>query len=141
MAADRLRVVLDTNIVISSLWGGHPAKIMDYWKTGSFELLITDPILKEYLAVLARFRLSDAELQEHGLLFLDSPFATLVHPHETITAISADATDNRFLECAVEGRAGYIVSGDHHLLALERFRGIPIVNARAFLGAMEKQIP
>jgi len=139
MAADRLRVVLDTNIVISSLWGGHPGMIMDRWKTGGFDLLLSDAILKEYLAVLARFRLSDKDLQERGLLFLDSPFTSMVQPRETVTAVPADPTDNRFLECAVEGLAGYIVSGDRHLLALKRFRGIPIVTARSFLAAFDSR--
>jgi len=64
-------------------------------------------------------------LQERGLLFLDSPFTSIVQPRETVTAVPADPTDNRFLECAVEGLAGYIVSGDRHLLALKRFRSIP----------------
>ena len=50
-----------------------------------------------------------------------------------IRAIEADPTDNIFLECAVDGKADYIISGDRHLLALGSFRGIPIVRAKDFL--------
>lgn len=44
-----------------------------------------------------------------------------------------DPEDNRVLECALEAEADYIVSGDHHLLSLEEFRGIKIVRAADLL--------
>ena len=50
-----------------------------------------------------------------------------------LTVISADPTDNIFLECAVAGKADYIISGDKHLLDLKSYQGIPIVKARDFL--------
>jgi predicted nucleic acid-binding protein len=57
-------------------------------------------------------------------------------PSETITAISVDPTDNMFLECAVAGQVDLIVSGDPHLNALEKFRGIPIITPRDLLNRL-----
>jgi len=59
--------------------------------------------------------------------------AQFVIPNETITAISVDPSDNRFLEAAVAGDAICIVSGDNHLLEIKAWRGIPILTAREFL--------
>jgi predicted nucleic acid-binding protein len=59
-----------------------------------------------------------------------------VHPQERL-AIIADDPDNRILECAVAGPADFIISGDHHLLDLENYQGIKIVNPARFLEAIE----
>ncbi len=57
----------------------------------------------------------------------------LVEPKEKINIIKEDSDDNKFLECAVEACADYIISGDDHLLKLHQFRGIAIVSPREFL--------
>jgi len=131
------RVVVDTNVFVSSLWGGNPQKVVDLWKEGRFLLLISLPVLKEYLAVLARFGLSDQQLKERGCLFLESPFSILVHPSRHFTVIKEDPSDNMFLECAVEGKADHIVSGDAHLLGLGTFRKISIVPPGVFLQSFD----
>jgi len=61
----------------------------------------------------------------------------LVKPETVINKITDDA-DNRVLECAVDGEAGFIVTGDHHLLDLESFRGIRILKARELLDMFTK---
>jgi predicted nucleic acid-binding protein len=53
--------------------------------------------------------------------------------HLEICIVTGIPCDNKFLACALDGRADAIVSGDHHLLALRRFRDIPILTARQFL--------
>ena len=63
--------------------------------------------------------------------------AELVRPGITLDIVTDDPDDNRILECAAEGRADYIVSGDRHLLRLKCYEGIPIVNVREFLTTLE----
>ena len=53
-----------------------------------------------------------------------------------LSVIREDPDDDRYLECAVEGQAEYIVSGDRHLLALGSYRHISIVPPRAFLAVV-----
>ena len=50
-----------------------------------------------------------------------------------VSEIKQDPEDNKFLACALEGEAAYIVSGDNHLLKLKHYKGIQIVTARSFL--------
>jgi putative PIN family toxin of toxin-antitoxin system len=57
----------------------------------------------------------------------------LVDPAVSLDLIQDDPDDNRVLECAAEGNADMIVSGDRHLLRLERFGEIPILRVREFL--------
>lgn len=58
--------------------------------------------------------------------------ADLVKPGQNLAVLEDDA-DNRVLECAIDGRADFIISGNHHLLDLREFRGIPILSASDFL--------
>jgi uncharacterized protein len=66
-------------------------------------------------------------------------YAHTISTISTIDKIELDPTDNIFLECAVDGYADYIISGDHHLLELKEFDNIPIVTAVEFL-TLEKLI-
>ena len=59
-------------------------------------------------------------------------FSEMVHPKERLEVI-ADDPDNRILECAVEGQAEFIISGDKHLLKLKAYQGIAIVTPVDFL--------
>lgn len=60
-------------------------------------------------------------------------FTTLTPGKGRIKAVQEGPSDNIYLDCALEGSADYIVSGDRHLLDLETFRKIPIVSPAAFL--------
>ncbi|MEK7674855.1 MAG: hypothetical protein AAB676_03340 [Verrucomicrobiota bacterium] len=51
--------------------------------------------------------------------------------------IAADPDDDAVLECAVVGQAQYLISGDHHLLALGNFQGVQIVKAAEFLAVIQ----
>lgn len=66
-------------------------------------------------------------------------FAEFVEPDEDITAVEADPDDDKFLEAAVAGTVDYVVSGDQHLLELGSFRGIEIVDPRAFYEQLEAE--
>ena len=59
--------------------------------------------------------------------------ADFVDPSETIDVLSEDPEDNRILECALEAKANYIITGDVHLLKMNRFQDFEVLNAVAFL--------
>jgi len=65
--------------------------------------------------------------------------AISVAPTKKIEAVKEDPSDNKFLECAIESRADYIVTGDKHLKRLNEFEGIKIINAREFLDILSKE--
>jgi putative PIN family toxin of toxin-antitoxin system len=132
-----MRVVLDTNILISMAFGGQVGKINAAWKANKFTLVVSDEIAWEYLDVLQRpkLRLDAATITDFvGRIQRKAEFVT---PTETVHAVEADPTDNKFLEAALESKAIYVVSGDSHLLELKAFRGIEILTAREFIERLE----
>ena len=130
------RVVIDTNVLVSSALGGLLETILDKWAEGAFTLIVTSDILAEYLVVLQRpkFKLKQETLDRITRYLYQ--FAEFVHPLETITAIEADPTDNKFLEAAVTAQVDLVVSGDRHLLDLHEFRSIRIITAREFIDSL-----
>jgi uncharacterized protein len=131
-----MRVVLDTNICISSVLGGKLKVIIDEWKAGKFKLIVSEAIAREYLDVINRpkFKIPQIEIVTVTEYLLQH--AEFVTPDEQIVVVVADPTDNKFLEAAVVGKVNYIVSGDAHLLELGSFREIPIIKAVDFIGLL-----
>lgn len=134
-----MRVVIDTNIIVSGYLGGALEVIIVAWKSGKFTLVVSDAIADEYRTVLKRpkFKIERAELDDFSALLLNK--AEFIIPLETVNAILADPTDNKFLEAAITGYANLIVSGDNHLLELKSFREIPIITAREFVAWLKSQ--
>ncbi len=131
------RVVIDTNILVSSALGGALETILDKWADGAFTLIVTSDILAEYLMVLQRpkFKLKQETLDRITRYLYQ--FAEFVVPQESFQVIEADPTDNKFLEAAVAAQAEAVVSGDRHLLDLQEFRAIRIITAREFIDELK----
>ena len=62
-----------------------------------------------------------------------STFTKPIRISRRIHAVRDDPDDDKFIECAVECSAGFIISGDKHLLKMKKYKGIAIVNAATFL--------
>ena len=132
------KVVIDTNVFVSAhlISNGNPAKVIDYWVEGRFVLILSKPIIEEIIKVLHRKRIDIERIEK--LLSLISQKTITVTSKKEISIIKDDSDDNKFLECAVSGKADYIISGDTHLLDLGEYEGIKIVTPRRFLDEMEK---
>jgi len=134
-----MKVVVDTNIVVSSyiVQNGKPARVLNYWKNKAFDLVVSEPLLVEYEEVLKYTRIRKRHLmtdKEIAKLIEDfREFAILIEPSMTLTIISDDPDDNRVLECAEEGGAEYIISGDPDILDLKEYKGIQILSPSTFL--------
>lgn len=126
-------VVLDTNIFISAvLYGGNPRRILDLAVSERIEVYISLVLLDELRRVLKeKFSLSSFEVS----MVIDEikDFAEIIEPKVKLKVIKGDPSDNRVLECALQAKVDYIVSGDKHLLNLRNFGGIKIVNPAKFL--------
>lgn len=136
-----MRVVVDTNVVISALISrtGAPAHVIDAWLSGRFDWVTSDVLLTELSRAMGypRVRKASAWPEHRRLQFLEQLHeqAIIVRPDAVITA-SRDADDNRVLEAAVAGDADAIVSGDADLLALGEFEGIPVVTPAGLLSML-----
>jgi len=140
-----IRAVLDANVFVSAILSskGNPAKILNAWRDDKFLLLISRPILGEigrvprYPKIKKRHRWSEQKIQT----FLeDLSRLTIVTPGKLSLAIVADdPSDDRYLECAVEGEADYLVSGDDHLLRLGAYKEVIIVRPRQFFDVIREE--
>jgi hypothetical protein len=130
-----MRVVLDTNTLVSALlFGGVASHLVPLWQSGRITPLISRAILEEYLRVLAypKFRLTPAEMRsliEEEVL----PYVDTVTPPRRLRVVRRDPDDDKFLECAVAGRAKFLLTGDPDLRSLGSYRSIVILTARDFL--------
>jgi len=136
-----IKSVNDTNIWIAGInWNtGAGYKIRLHWEEGRFQHFISAEILYEIIRVLREvFGYSDERLYDwYWLLLAGSEF---VVPRVTINAIPEDPDDNKFLACAVEGNADYVVSEDHDLRRLEKYDSIAVLRKYEFLQVLEAQL-
>jgi len=135
----KLRVVLDTNVLISGiLWDGKPAEIIRKAENEEIKVIISDQILEELEGVLKRpyfkknFENMDKRIREIQIKLIKI-FEGPIEPDEDLGVIEKDQSDNRILECAVEGEAEFVISRDGHLLELEEFKNIEILEPSDFL--------
>jgi putative PIN family toxin of toxin-antitoxin system len=139
MGQKEIRVVLDTNVLVSALlFAGPIGRLVSLWRERRIVSLLSKDVFIEYLRVLAypKFKLSGEEVKalvEEYVL----PFAEMVTVAEAPEVIREDPADDKFLALATAGRARYIVSGDKHLLALREYRRVKIVTPREFLEAAD----
>ena len=131
------RAVLDTNIIISSVfYRGNPYEVVIKGILGEYQLVTSSEILDEVVDKLRnKFDFPEENIQELMDILL-----TYCHVVKTITKfdIVRDKKDNKIIECAFDGKADYIITGDTDLLELKEFKDIKILNAKDFLIEIKK---
>ncbi|MBN2015906.1 putative toxin-antitoxin system toxin component, PIN family [Candidatus Dojkabacteria bacterium] len=130
----KLRVVIDTNVFISGLnFAGKPGKVLDLFIKDELEVLVSPFILSELERILRnKFEWKDERVIR--VLNLITAKSIEVRPRNSLSVIKGKDADNRILECAVEGKADYIISGDRrHILPLKEYSGIEILSPDDFL--------
>lgn len=142
-----MRVVIDTNIWISGLlWKGLPWQLLCLAEEGEVELCLAPAMIEELTSALSyeKFqpRLRQLDLTQADLLTYVMSIASVFDAYREGPAIvEADPDDDVFLHCATISEASYVVSGDHHLLNLKVYAGIPILTIREFFErAFPKQV-
>jgi len=137
----KLRIVIDTNVFISGLnFAGKPSQILDLFIEEEMEVLVSPFILSELERVL-RDKFGWEEERVTRVLNLIKAKAIEIQPRHRLSVIKEKDADNRILECAVEGEADYIISGDkRHILPLKEYLGIMILSPDDFLGFWRSQL-
>ncbi len=129
-----MRVVLDTNVLISGIFfSGPPAKILSHWRKGNFIAVISEPIILEYTRVAEEISQKFPQIEITEILGLFILNSEIVDPGGLEIRECEDLADNKFLECAIAGGCEVIVSGDKHLLKMSEFHGVKILKPRDFL--------
>ncbi len=131
-----MRIVLDTNVFISSFFGGNPRTIIDLWKDGRLTLCLSQDIFDEYIEVLRRLGLDNTPELEELLKLFATGFHIVFTTRTPEIHVVADPDDDKFIACALALKAGCVVSGDKALVDVYLYQGIRIVTPREFLEIM-----
>jgi hypothetical protein len=135
-----MRVVVDTNVFVSSFLspGSTPRKIIDLWKRGDLILCLSPAIIEEYVLVLGRLGLEgEPELGELLKLLKKKSNILFTAPPGELKVVEADPADDKFIECALQAKAGFVISGDKDLLDVGSYERIRIVTPVQFLDLNE----
>ncbi len=139
-----VKAVIDTSVMVSVAFAkeGLTKELRDMIAEGAFQLVTSKEILAElyrvlhYPRILRQFKPTKEELEEFIGMILER--ATITEGHVSLRKIKEDPSDDKFLACAMEGKADFIVSRDPHLRNLKRFQGIEIVDVRTFVERVRK---
>jgi len=128
-----LKVVIDTNVFISSFFGGLPREIIDLWKDEKIIICLSQEIIEEYVEVLHRLGVDNNEIKKLTRLFAECYNSIFTTETISLDLVQDDPDDNKFIECAVALESKIIISGDKHLLNIHKYIDIHIVSPREFI--------
>ena len=124
-----MKIVVDTNILISGLYfGGYPGEILKFIQIGVFSPCASKDIIDEYLEVIQR--LDNKQCRSSKNIFDTFLSKISIFEIKSSLDICRDKNDNKFINCAIDAKAIYIVSGDEDLRVLKNVEGIEIVTAK-----------
>ena len=129
-----MRVVLDTNVVMSGMFfGGPPGRILTAWRSGEITLSASPEIVEEYVAtadvLMARYH--TIELEPLVALIVNNAEITQCPP--LLKQVCADPDDDKFLACALASNSECVISGDKALQRVSGYRGIAVMSPRQFV--------
>lgn len=127
-----MKIIVDTNVVISgTFFGGYPKKILEAVVNNEVLAYASKSIVDEYLEIIDEMINSKQGKITKKIL---DPFIKklIVIKPTTKIELSRDSDDDKFIECAVDSKATYIVSGDKDLLDIKKYKNIEIVTAKMF---------
>ena len=133
-----MKAVLDTNVLVSgTFWTGKSFEIIKLLELKGLGLILSKELIDEYNETINSEEIID-KIENKNLIVNEIikkiiSEAEIVEPSQKFEVVKGDPDDNKILECAVEGKADFIVSQDSHLLKLREFHGIRIMSPEEFL--------
>lgn len=129
-----MRVIIDTNVLISGIFfGGPPAKILEAWHGGELKLAVSPEILEEYFEVCERISVRYPDIDIAPILVLIARNSQVVESPPLAEQISRDVDDDKFIACAIASDSRTIISGDNDLLTVSGYKSVRVVTPRDFV--------
>jgi putative PIN family toxin of toxin-antitoxin system len=128
------KVILDTNIYISALaTEGNEREVLRKCIKGELALFLTNELLTEIERVLEYPKFNFSQSEKDSLKLVLAEKGNLISANNHFNLINDDPSDNKFLDAAFVADAGFLVTGDKHLLKLKQFANTEILRAAEFL--------
>jgi putative PIN family toxin of toxin-antitoxin system len=135
-----VRLVLDTNVIISGVYfSGPPYDILDAWRRGRIEFVVSAEILDEYRQVGEQLVKQFPVVQVEAFLELLTLRARIVNAPPLKEKVCSDPDDDKFLACAIASGTRTICSGGKALLKASGYKGITVLNPKDFVVAHLKR--
>lgn len=107
------------------------------------ELVLSEEIVREFVQVMSRdellIRFDHTLANVEELVKLLRKTSRMIKVRSELRAVREDPADNAILNTAYDGRCEFVVSGDHHLLNLKKFRGISILSPKQMLDLLSRR--
>jgi uncharacterized protein len=134
----KLKAVLDTNVWVSAMiWGGLPAEVITAAENKRILIITSEEIIKEINETLAYPKLKRiyerAGIAKQELVEAALRVGKLVEVKTKVNVVHEDVADNKFLECAFDSKADFLVTGDEHLLKIGCYEKTRVVTVKQFL--------
>jgi len=135
-----MRIVLDTNVVVSGLlWDGAPKRLLRTGNLEGVELFTSAPLLVELRGTLSKSKFGP-KVDASGssvdqLVDLYSKLAAVVEP-ALVPRLAPDPDDDVVIGTALAAKADFLVTGDRALLSIVKHESVRIVSVRKALDAV-----
>ncbi|MDR3195577.1 MAG: putative toxin-antitoxin system toxin component, PIN family [Endomicrobium sp.] len=135
-----MKIVLDMNVFVSAFYfEGNPKLVLERVIEGIDETYVSKGMNEEIFSVMIRPKFkTDIEYVEHFIKSIED-ISIGVRTKEKLKGVSEDIKDGKILECALEAKAEYIVTGDKDLLSLKSFKNIKISSPENYLKIVNKE--
>jgi uncharacterized protein len=129
-----LRVILDTNVLISGIFfSGPPSEILKAWRKGDVQFILSPEIVDEYSRVAKILANDFPGIDINSIMTLILTNSEIIEAPTMPHQVCEDPDDDKFLTCALAGKCWVIISGDKHLLKISGYQGINILSPRIFV--------
>ena len=127
-----MRIVIDTNVVISgTFFKGNPRRIVEATVENRFNVFATPEIIQEYNDIINEFIIRKQGNLDNNILNQFIASLNIIN-QKSFMQICRDSDDDKFINCAIDSKSLYIVSGDNDLLVLGKYNNIDIITATQF---------
>jgi putative PIN family toxin of toxin-antitoxin system len=129
-----MKIILDTNVfVLGIFFTGPPYRILEAWRDGALQLVLSQEILDEYRRVGFELAARYPSIDLNPMLEFVARHADMVPADPLPEQVCEDADDDKFIACALAAGCGVIVSGDKHLLKVSGIYGVKVMKPREFV--------
>jgi len=135
-----VKVVLDTKVFVSGVFfGGPPGCVLEAWRDGRAEVVLSREIIEEYVRVGEELAARFPGVDLGPALELLAVSTSLVDSTQLPEPVSRDPDDDKFLACALAAGADCVISGDRDLLDVSPYEGVVVLTPRDFCNQLEQR--